>query len=57
MMPTVKSARGASLVQLYSALIYQGFAVVTQIKERLNECLLHDGFTSISEAVGVDVNK
>jgi len=52
-----KIRSGASLVQIYSTLIYQGFSAVETIKARLSELLLRDGFSSISEAVGIDVKK
>jgi dihydroorotate dehydrogenase len=45
---------GASLVQLYSAFIYQGFGLVEEIKKDLDECLKKDGFRNIGEAVGVE---
>ena len=51
-----KIRAGASLVQLYSVLIYQGFDAVTKIKARLAELLERDGFASVAEAVGVDVS-
>ncbi len=51
----VKIRSGATLVQLYSALVYQGPGLVTKIKRELADCLLADGFNSVSEAVGADV--
>lgn len=50
-----KIRSGASLVQLYTALVYEGPPVVKKIKRELEELLRRDGFKSISEAVGVDV--
>jgi dihydroorotate dehydrogenase len=50
-----KIRRGASLVQVYSALIYQGFGLVNEINKGLVELLKRDGFEHISQAVGVDV--
>ena len=49
-----KIRAGASLVQLYTALIYQGFGLVENINRRLVELLAHDGFTSVADAVGID---
>lgn len=49
-----KIRAGAGLVQLYSALVYQGFGLVNAICEGLVQCLKRDGFSHISEAVGVD---
>jgi dihydroorotate dehydrogenase len=50
-----KIRAGASLVQLYTALIYEGAGLVTRIKRELLECLERDGFSSIADAVGADV--
>ncbi len=52
-----KIRAGASLVQLYTALIYEGFDVVTRINQELVDLLTGDGFTHISEAIGVDAKK
>ncbi|MDX2072818.1 MAG: quinone-dependent dihydroorotate dehydrogenase [Alphaproteobacteria bacterium] len=49
-----KIRAGASLVQLYTALVYQGFGVVRDIVEGLPVLLAKDGFAHISDAVGVD---
>lgn len=49
-----KIRAGASLVQLYSALVYEGPGLVTRIKRELIACLARDGFSSIAEAVGAD---
>ena len=46
---------GASLVQIYSAFVYQGLGLVEQIKKDLNRLLKNDGFKNIKEAVGVDL--
>lgn len=45
---------GASLVQIYTSLIFKGFSLVEAIKSRLVERLKTDGFSHISEAIGVD---
>jgi dihydroorotate dehydrogenase len=47
---------GASLVQIYSAFIYQGFGLVEKVKKELSELVKKDGFKNISQAVGVAVN-
>ncbi len=47
-----KILSGASLVQLYTALIYQGPGLVRRIKRDLALCLASDGFDTISAAVG-----
>lgn len=43
---------GASLVQLYTALVYAGPPLVMEINRVLAERLKADGFTTISDAVG-----
>jgi dihydroorotate dehydrogenase len=43
---------GASAVQLYSALVYEGPGLVTRIKADLAACLRRDGFASVAAAVG-----
>jgi dihydroorotate dehydrogenase len=47
-----KILAGASLVQLYTALVYRGPGLVARIKAELAECLTRDGFASVREAVG-----
>lgn len=49
-----KIRAGASLVQLYSALVYQGFGLVTEIRKGLAALLERDGYASITQAIGVD---
>ena len=49
-----KIRAGASLVQLYSALTYDGPALVCEIKRDLAELLAADGYSNIAQAVGVD---
>jgi dihydroorotate dehydrogenase len=43
---------GASLVQIYSALVYQGPGLARKIVGELSNLLRRDGFGSLSEAVG-----
>ena len=45
---------GASLVQLYSALVYGGPGLVAAITRELAACLQSAGFRSVAEAVGAD---
>jgi dihydroorotate dehydrogenase len=47
-----KILAGASLVQLYTALVYQGPGLIGRIKRDLLALLTADGFSSISEAIG-----
>ena len=49
-----KIRAGASLVQLYSALVFHGPERVVQIKRDLAACLRADGFKSVADAVGAD---
>ncbi|MEG3166679.1 quinone-dependent dihydroorotate dehydrogenase [Sphingomonas sp. LB3N6] len=45
---------GASLVQLYTALVYEGPGLPARILRELDELLTRDGFAKIADAVGVD---
>jgi dihydroorotate dehydrogenase len=45
---------GASLVQLITGMVYEGPSLIGQINTGLVKLLKRDGFTNISEAVGVD---
>jgi dihydroorotate dehydrogenase len=47
-----KIRAGASLVQLYSALVYEGPGLVGRIKRDLAQALRRDGFSNLSQAVG-----
>ncbi|MCC3862344.1 quinone-dependent dihydroorotate dehydrogenase [Pseudemcibacter aquimaris] len=49
-----KIRAGASLVQLYSALVYHGPSLAEKINLELNELLRKDGFSNITEATGID---
>ncbi len=46
---------GASLVQVYSMLVYRGPALIKEINEGLIELLKNDGYNHISEAIGADL--
>jgi dihydroorotate dehydrogenase len=50
-----KIRAGASLVALYSALVFQGPGLIGRIKRELAAKLRADGFSSLREAVGADV--
>jgi dihydroorotate dehydrogenase (fumarate)/dihydroorotate dehydrogenase len=50
-----KIRNGASLVQLLTALIYEGPGVVRRITRGLPKLLARDGFKHVTDAVGVDV--
>jgi len=45
---------GASLVQVYSMLIYKGPGLIKEINEGLVKLLQADGYSHISEAIGAD---
>jgi dihydroorotate dehydrogenase len=47
-----KVCAGASLVQLYTGFVYQGFTVARDINEGLRRLAERDGFKSLDEAVG-----
>ena len=51
-----KIRAGASLVQLYTGLIYRGPATARDINSGLLELLDRDGFASVTEAVGADLD-
>lgn len=47
---------GASLLELITGMIYQGPQLISEIQLGLVELLKKDGFTHLSQAVGVDAN-
>ena len=49
-----KIRAGASLVQLYSALAYEGPGLVNDIKRELAGLLERDGFDAVADAIGAD---
>ena len=50
-----KIRAGASLVQLYTGLVFEGPAVAREINKGLLALLERDGFDSVTEAVGADL--
>ena len=50
-----KIKAGASLVQLYTALVYQGPKIINQILKELDELITIDGYNNISEAIGKSI--
>ena len=50
-----KIRAGATLVQLYSMMVYEGPPLVRRIKHELAGLLARDGFGSIEAAIGADV--
>ncbi|WP_038965277.1 quinone-dependent dihydroorotate dehydrogenase, partial [Bradyrhizobium diazoefficiens] len=49
-----KIRAGASLIQLYSSLVYKGLGLVEEIKRDLTSTLLRTGRDSLSDIVGAD---
>ncbi|CAL1285459.1 unnamed protein product [Larinioides sclopetarius] len=49
-----KIKAGASLIQLYTAVTYEGPPVIGKIKRELKELLIADKYNNIAEAVGAD---
>ncbi|MBN8531149.1 MAG: quinone-dependent dihydroorotate dehydrogenase [Alphaproteobacteria bacterium] len=45
---------GASLIQLYTALVYRGFGLAEEITRGLADLLAKDGFANVKDAVGAD---
>ncbi len=52
-----KIRAGASLVQVYTGLVYGGPGFVRQVNEGLARLLARDGFSRIEEAVGADLQE
>jgi dihydroorotate dehydrogenase len=50
-----KIRAGATLVQLYSAMVYEGPPLIRRVKDELVALLARDGFAAVADAVGVDV--
>lgn len=50
-----KIRAGASLVQLYTGLVYEGPGLVKRMKRELADMLRADGFANIKDAVGTDI--
>ena len=49
-----KIRAGASAVQIYTALIYEGPGLVRRIKQELAELLERDGFNCVTDVIGID---
>jgi len=49
-----KIKAGASAVQLYTALVYDGFSLVNKIAHGLDRLLEQDGYEHISQAIGIE---
>jgi len=51
-----KIRAGASLVQLYTAFVYRGPSIAREINRGLLRLLERDGFDSVKDAVGADLD-
>jgi dihydroorotate dehydrogenase len=49
-----KIKSGASLLQLYTSLVYEGPYVANKINEELEELLQLEGYETLKDAVGKD---
>lgn len=52
-----KLRAGASLVQLYTGLVYEGPGLIRDIKEGLVRLLDRDGYASVRQVVGIDAHR
>ncbi|MEM9972223.1 MAG: quinone-dependent dihydroorotate dehydrogenase, partial [Pseudomonadota bacterium] len=52
-----KIRAGAQAVQLYTAMVYWGMSLVERIARGLDEMLANDGFDTVADAVGTDVDR
>ena len=49
-----KVRAGASVVQIYTGLVYRGLGIVRTVLDELEACLARDGFATLADAVGRD---
>jgi dihydroorotate dehydrogenase len=49
-----KIRAGATLIQLYSSLVYKGLGLIDDIKNDLTSTLLRTGRDSLSDVIGAD---
>ena len=49
-----KVRAGASVVQIYTGLVYRGLGIVRTVLDELEACLARDGLASLADAVGRD---
>jgi dihydroorotate dehydrogenase len=52
-----KIRAGASAVQFYTAMVYEGIGLAARIARGLDDLLARDGFSNVTEAVGLDREK
>jgi len=51
-----KIRAGATLVQLYSMMVFEGPPLVRRIKDELAALLARDGFATVTDAIGTDIH-
>ena len=51
-----KIKNGASLIQIYTSFIYNGPKVIYDINKELDELLINDGYSNISQCVGTNID-
>jgi len=49
-----KIKAGASVIQLYSAMVYQGAGMISRIRKELAEIMLENGHRTIDDVIGLD---
>jgi dihydroorotate dehydrogenase len=49
-----KLKAGASLVQVYSMMVYEGPGVVSRIRKELADIILENGYKSVEDVVGAE---
>jgi len=52
-----KIKAGASAVQIYTSMVFQGISVINKIARGLDLLLERDGFSSLDQAVGIEVEQ
>jgi dihydroorotate dehydrogenase len=55
LMALAKIKAGASAVQLYSAMVFEGPGLVARLLDELDGLLMAEGFDHVSEAVGAEL--
>lgn len=53
----IKVKAGATLIQLYTALIFEGPTVVTRIQDNLAAALRQEGYKTIRDAIGTEASR
>ncbi len=52
-----KIKAGASAVQLYTAMVYQGLSLAADVARGLDDLLAADGFQNVADAVGIEMDR